>query len=574
MIKGVQQYSMTQQDNIHNNPKFNFFIPASIKKSGENGELKISGVSSSIAVDSDGEILEPEGFDFTPLLEKGFYNWNHQAKKSAAAIIGRPTKAEVINGGRDFYTEGFLYKGSEEAQSVYALAQILENEDPERRLGFSIEGQALERDPINPKRITKARITGVAITHCPKNPNTLLSIVKGEYEEAFQEEDDLVKGKDYRELLRGVIARRTGREPEEVEDDELDKAMSVEANQHIVKESVEGKPKEMEQYVTKSETYKQIFEKITNDLKKAQQVFKLVQNIQNMKTDIQTQEISQESIDKAFEILEIAKSESAKSTDSTTSEDNYDKKDEVIEKKGEAVKKSSDKEEKKEEDYEEVVKGYMKEGISKGKMIDRLIKSGHSFEQASSIVGKLCADYTDNKDGGTITQVGKSKESEESTETIEKSEKSDLEKSLDTMSENFGKKFETTTTILKVLQENNEKLTKSLEEMTERLQKSEEILEKIGSQPQGRRSIMSNRQAIERFGKSEDNNGADVINISTREGRAKLGDIIMADIELRKSEGQNTDQLEKAVTSLEIAHKLPQSILPYLQSKKLNIVLG
>lgn len=171
------------------NNKFNFFVPLTLEKSGEVGEMKISGVCSSMVEDSDGETLDPTGFDFQPLLNSGYFNWNHQSGKTASAILGRPTSAQVINGGRDFYVEGVLYKGLDEAKYVYNLAKTLEQEDPTRRLGFSIEGQATERDSINPKRIRKARITGIAITHCPKNPNTLLNIIKGEYSEPFIEDE-------------------------------------------------------------------------------------------------------------------------------------------------------------------------------------------------------------------------------------------------------------------------------------------------------------------------------------------------------------------------------------------------
>lgn len=176
---------------LHQPTKFNFFVPAEFTKSGETGEMVISGVCSSKTEDTDGETLDPAGFDFAPLLEKGYFNWNHQANKTSSAILGRPTSAKVINGGQDFFVEGKLYKGLEEARAVYNLAKTLENEDPTRRLGFSIEGHATDRDPINPKRIRKATITGIAITHCPKNANTLLNIMKGEYQEPFVEVKEL-----------------------------------------------------------------------------------------------------------------------------------------------------------------------------------------------------------------------------------------------------------------------------------------------------------------------------------------------------------------------------------------------
>lgn len=242
---------------LHQPTKFNFFVPAEFTKSGETGEMVISGVCSSKTEDTDGETLDPAGFDFAPLLEKGYFNWNHQANKTSSAILGRPTSAKVINGGQDFFVEGKLYKGLEEARAVYNLAKTLENEDPTRRLGFSIEGHATDRDPINPKRIRKATITGIAITHCPKNSNTLLSIMKGEYSEPFVEVEGLdeievlSKSKDYKQLLKNVLARHKGCSPEEITEQDLDEAgertletlKSMDATSIPLPESVEGAPK-------------------------------------------------------------------------------------------------------------------------------------------------------------------------------------------------------------------------------------------------------------------------------------------------------------------------------------------
>lgn len=170
--------------------KFNFFIPLNIEKGGEDGKLvKISGVASTDAKDSDGETLIPAGFDFQPLLQSGFLNWNHQARTTSKAICGEPTAAKIINDGKDFYIEGVLYP-NEEGKNVVELAETLQKHSPNRRLGFSIEGQAIERDILNPKRVVRARITGVAITQSPKNPNTLMNIIKGEYQDEFIEDNE------------------------------------------------------------------------------------------------------------------------------------------------------------------------------------------------------------------------------------------------------------------------------------------------------------------------------------------------------------------------------------------------
>lgn len=621
---------MSKAKNIQD--KFNFFMPGTFEKSEATGEMKISGVCSSATIDSDGEVLEPAGFDFQPLLEKGFYNWNHQAKKSASAIIGRPTKAMVINGGQDFYTEGFLYKGLEEAVGVFNLAKVLEIEDTERSLGFSIEGRAVERDAINPKRIIKAVITGIAITHCPKNANTLLSIMKGEYAESFIEEEedeiepaDMEKAKDYRELTRGVIARQTGREPKDITDEELDKAMSVEANQHLVKESVEGKPKEMEQYLTKSDVYKQIFNEYGEDLEKAKQVYNLAKKIQEMKNKDAKEGISQDTIDKAFQILDLSKSETSKSHDEKK-EGDYDKKDDLMKNEGmykgkdgkmykneaeykDKMEKMGDHKDymkKSDEELETLVKGFMEEGLTKGAMVDNLIKGGMSYEAASTTVGRLCQQYSSNKDGGTITvsKVGKSEDGEDGKEKIEKSEEEkkedkkdtveksesekkedtveksevaggyDFEKAFGSIEKSFGSvetKFGALGEILKAQNEDNIALNTKVESLTEKLEKAEGDIKTIGDQPNQRKSLKDSKH-VERFDKSEaENNGFTVLSMSSREDRARLGDHIMGHIEKSRIDGKPYDMLEKAIQSIEMAKSVPAEVLPFLEANKIKV---
>ena len=157
-----------------NNNKFNFFVPLQKgeEAKGSNYLMKIKGVASSKSVDSDGETLDPSGFDFSDFLKTGMINWNHNSTRSSTAICGKPTAARVINSGKDFYVEGVLFNNAE-GRAVADLIKVLANE-PDRQLGWSIEGQAIERHPMYPKRITKARISGIALTHCPKNKTPLL----------------------------------------------------------------------------------------------------------------------------------------------------------------------------------------------------------------------------------------------------------------------------------------------------------------------------------------------------------------------------------------------------------------
>ena len=135
---------------------FKFFVPLELSKAKDaqgNEVMKIGGIASTPERDTDGEYLDPKGFDVSYFKNQGFFNWHHMAKSDPSAIIGEPTKAE--NRKEGLYVEGILYNDSAIAKSVYDTAQMLQNNSQNRRLGFSIEGKALKRksdDKNNGKR--------------------------------------------------------------------------------------------------------------------------------------------------------------------------------------------------------------------------------------------------------------------------------------------------------------------------------------------------------------------------------------------------------------------------------------
>lgn len=192
---------------MRNKDNFNFWMPIEIEKSKNDKDevtMKIKGIASTPEEDSEGEILEPIGFDLDRFLKIGFINWNHQAKNDASKIIGEPTVAKVNKKG-ELYVEGTLYNNHPLARSVWELGEVLEQNGSKRKLGFSIEGRALQRDTINPKRITKALVTGLAITPTPVNASSYLDIVKGTQKEdyvdyEFEEDNDIRETKSGRFL--------------------------------------------------------------------------------------------------------------------------------------------------------------------------------------------------------------------------------------------------------------------------------------------------------------------------------------------------------------------------------------
>lgn len=240
--------------------KFKFWCPLDISKAkNEQGDdvMRLGGIASTMDKDADGEFLDPSGFDITDFKKSGVVNWHHQAKNSPATIIGEPHKAEVRTDG--FYVETDLYPSSELAQEVYALAQTLAKDSKSRRLGYSIEGTVIERDDLNPKIVKQAKITGLAITHMPKNAQTFADIIKG----------------------HGHI-----------EDEDEDKSLDTSSGSAVMPESVEGDGKDRKRkdgdslkYVVKSLSSELMYDKIFDtfpgiSIEKAEKVFEFLNKIE------------------------------------------------------------------------------------------------------------------------------------------------------------------------------------------------------------------------------------------------------------------------------------------------------
>ncbi len=272
---------------------FTFWFP--LEKSEEvvdsaTGEqiMRLGGIASTSDKDSDGEFLDPKGFDIQPLLKSGMVNWHHQAKGQPATIIGEPTKAEIRPEG--LYIETDLYPSSQIARDVWELANTLAKDSKTRRLGYSIEGKVLKRknnDPSNPdyKKVEKAVITGVAITHMPKNPKTFANIIKGEVDD-----DD------------------------EPEDDEMEKELNTKNAAPLKKESVDKEVKTT--CFAKSELYTQIFKIVAGiDIAKAKEIYNKICSDMISKNK---QVVTEDDIVKAYEELgfgEISKAEDCQKSD-------------------------------------------------------------------------------------------------------------------------------------------------------------------------------------------------------------------------------------------------------------------
>lgn len=260
---------------------FNFWCPVEISKAIDEttGEeiMLLGGIASTADEDSDGEFLDPKGFDIKPLIESGMVNWHHQAKTCPATIVGEPTKAEIRKDG--LYIETKLYPSSQVARDIWELAQTLDRDSKTRRLGYSIEGKVLERKSDNPKspdykKISKAIITGVAITHQPKNPKTFANIIKGEIDE-LDEED------------------------EEKEETDEEKSLDTTAAKPLIKEELDHKIKN--QTFGKADVMEKLFQDIPGiSIEKAKKIYHLIKNISKM---AKRKQVTEEDITKAYDAL-------------------------------------------------------------------------------------------------------------------------------------------------------------------------------------------------------------------------------------------------------------------------------
>ena len=229
--------------------RFNFFLPATLQKAKDKQgkELyQVGGIISDDSTDSDGENLDYTGFDFTDF---NFINWNHS--KEPKDIIGEPISWKNVP-GKGVWMQGEIYPDSEIGMQAVRLMKALENSKRGNKLGWSVEGQVIERDLINPKKVKKAKITAVALCPFPKNGNTIAELIKKGFtgDSVFQDANSLefeaANGGEVETFIIDVIDADGDRVTvDKAGNIAFRKAVTVEEGKAVVKESVEGTKKDL-----------------------------------------------------------------------------------------------------------------------------------------------------------------------------------------------------------------------------------------------------------------------------------------------------------------------------------------
>lgn len=153
--------------------KFSFVVPATLEKS-KDGEWRVRGLASTGRVDQQGEMIMQKGVDLSPIDKKrGILNWDHaHGPENTIGVLDGYNRTD-----KGLFIEGRLFKNHSKAKAVREIMESL-GEGDQGRMGLSVEGRIIERDPSNPSIIRRCQISAVALTMNPVNTDTFADIVK------------------------------------------------------------------------------------------------------------------------------------------------------------------------------------------------------------------------------------------------------------------------------------------------------------------------------------------------------------------------------------------------------------
>lgn len=160
-------------------------MPGRVRKAAERdgkaptARWRVEGIASTEHEDQQGDTIRQDGLDWSAFLKRGFINDDHG--DGVDAILGYPEKVEPVtvrDGNRTVKATrvvGYLFDLPKAAERVQ-LAKAMH--DTPRQMGFSVEGPKPERDPRDPKVISKAQVHHLALTPWPVNQHATVSSVE------------------------------------------------------------------------------------------------------------------------------------------------------------------------------------------------------------------------------------------------------------------------------------------------------------------------------------------------------------------------------------------------------------
>lgn len=492
---------------MNKNIDFRFFSDSFelIKAKDEAGNevMRIGGIASTPDLDSQNEMLLLEGMDVSRAVG-ATCNWNHQSMKDPSSIIGIISKAEKRM-GKGLYLECDLFQEHQKSKDVYNLTKMLAKANTKQKMAFSIEGRAISRDELDPRKVTKSIISGVALTASPINRSTFAQIIKGETDGLEEPEFEKSESK--------YIIDFTDEKGNRITVDEnynIEKAMTTESGKPLRPESLDKKEKNLEYdgddeekkvkksffineendnfttYLEKSQVYDYFFKSIPDlSVENAKRLYVTIEALQKSNGDTMS-ELNTDKLEKAFAILNKIADQSE---DISKGEDKEEPKDES--KMGEEYEKEFSKK----DDKDEMKKG--EESVD-----DELVK-------AEALVAELKA----------------KKESElQKSEVVEEVKKeSNVDELFKAFEDRFNQKFEALGVVLQKANEDNELLKSEILKKEDEVKATKEELQKSEAklQESNKPKSITSTSYIQK-GEVSDSTNAMVIDANTPEGRQAI----------------------------------------------------
>jgi len=508
--------------------KFKFYTPVEIRKAKDkdgNHIMRLGGIASTMDEDSDGEFLDPSGFEITEFETVGVVNWHHQAKDKPSTIIGEPAVAEIRKDG--FYVETDLYPSSATAQEVYELAEVLERDSKTRRLGYSIEGVVLERasdDKTHPdyKIVKKAQITGLAITHMPKNANTFAQIIKGHVDNIDCCDED---------------------------EEDTEKSLSTESGAALMPESVDGSKKKKDidnvklvksnyNVVQLSEKlmYKRIFDTFSDiNIQKAKKIFTFLTKINDV---MAKNKVSDADLQKAMSYFGFEDNDQNPFLEK--SDKSEDKSPDEIADEVEQMTYGDDNNDKDSEDKED----------------DNVEKGQSSSEDDKKIAKSKDNTELDNLSKGTVLILKKAIEKAQTSNSTENKALATLVKAQLDQNEILKSKVESLSEVV----ESQQELIKGQQETISSISSK---MERMGRAPRARKSITKGYTEKESFQKGKQAPQGNVLSMTKNYGQVL--EVLDA---ASMSKGGYDEEFGKAVMSFESSKTLPSNVIARLKTEK------
>lgn len=155
------------------------------KTRGDANVAEVEGIASTEHKDHEGQVLKQDGLDWRYFLREGWINYEHEDVKhptrGTVAIIGEPIEVwpTTHEGLPATALRAHIFLDDPRGAQVIKTLETLQKASSARKIGFSIEGDALDvDDPRNPKVVKKAVIYNVTLTSNPVNPKARISSFK------------------------------------------------------------------------------------------------------------------------------------------------------------------------------------------------------------------------------------------------------------------------------------------------------------------------------------------------------------------------------------------------------------